>query len=116
MPTLVNEVTDAHCLEFDGYVAKWQRILNLSDWRIERGFKRCKAMAEVTIDVDARLAVYRIGLSFGATEVTSDSLERTAVHELLHIVLHDAIKDPSDASEHAVVNMFEKLLMGANLA
>jgi len=108
----VNELTDADCLAFDGYVQKWQRLLNLSDWRIERADKRTKrAMAEVTFDKPARLATYRIGTSFGACQVTPDSLERTALHELLHVLLHDALEDPNDSTEHRVINVLEKLLM-----
>lgn len=109
---LVNEVTEADCAAFDGYVQKWQRLLNLSDWRIERSPKRTKrAMAEVSFDKEARLASYRIGASFGGAEVTPDSLERTALHELLHVLLHDALDNPSDATEHQVINVLEKLLM-----
>lgn len=107
-----NELTDEHCAAFDGYVQKWQRLLNLSDWRIERAARRSKrAMAEVSFDKPARLATYRIGVSFGACEVTPDSLERTALHEVLHILLHDALDEPGEASEHRVINVLEKLLM-----
>lgn len=109
---LVNEVTEADCKAFDQYVAKWQKLLNLSDWRIERSPRRTKrSMAEVSFDKEARLATYRIGVSFGAAEVTPDSLERTALHELLHVLLHDALDDPNDSTEHAVINTLEKLLM-----
>jgi len=113
MTTLINEVTPAHCREFDGYVAKWQKLLNLSDWRIERGYRRSKAMAEVSFNDEARLASYRVGANFGAAEVTPDSLERTALHELLHVLLHDLLADPTEASEHRVINVLEKLLMEA---
>jgi hypothetical protein len=83
----VNELSPDDCEKFDGYVKKWQSILNLSDWRIERGAKRAKkSMAEVTFDPAARLACYRIGVSFGSESVTDESLERTALHlSLIHI-------------------------------
>jgi hypothetical protein len=109
---IVNELSPADCDAFDGYVAKWQRLLNLSDWRIERAQKRSKRnMAEVTFDDEARLASYRIGVSFFSEEVTPDSLERTALHELLHILLHDLSVDWTESNEHRVVNLLEKLLM-----
>ena len=72
---------------FDGYIAKWQVILNLCDWRIEKGQKSAKnAMASVEFHSPARLATYRLG-DFGSTPITETSLEQTAVHELLHVVL-----------------------------
>lgn len=112
MVAYTNPVTDEHCQAFDTYVQKWQRILGLMDWRIERSSRRSKrAMAEVTFDKGARLASYRIGVSFGSAEVTPDSLERTALHELLHVLLHDALDDPNEATEHKVINTLEKLLM-----
>jgi hypothetical protein len=107
-----NPVTDADCIAFDAYVQKWQRILGLMDWRIERAARRSKrSMAEVTFDKGARLASYRIGVSFGSAEVNADSLERTALHEVLHILLHDALDDPNESTEHRVINCLEKLLM-----
>ena len=112
--TEVNEVTDKHCKEFGRYVQKWQRKLNLEHWRIERGVKRPKkSMAEVSFNDEAMLATYRIGESFGAAEVTADSLERTALHELLHVLLRKFKLDQSESNEHEVVNTLEKLLMGA---
>lgn len=106
--------TEADCVAFDLYVAKWQQRLNLTDWRIERGARRPKkVMADVSFDDDARLATYRVGQDFGS-EVTADSLERTALHELLHVFLHDAVSNPSDANEHRVINVLEKILMGAS--
>ena len=41
----------------------------------------------MTFNEGARLAVYRLG-DWGAEEITPQSLERTALHELLHILLH----------------------------
>jgi hypothetical protein len=112
---VTNEVTDADCQAFDGYVQKWQRILNLADWRIERGTKRAKAgiMADIGMDPEARLAGYRIGVNFGAAEVTPDALERTALHELLHVFLFDLKHADGDKSgiEHRLINVLEKLLM-----
>lgn len=112
----MNELTPDDCEKFDGYVKKWQRILNLSDWRIERGAKRAKkSMAEVSFDDAARLATYRIGMSFGAAPVTDFNLEQTALHEVLHVFLHELLEADTqslEGAEHRVVNVLEKLLMG----
>jgi hypothetical protein len=104
---------------FDEYVVKWQALLNLCDWRIERVNKPAKnAMASVEFHFPARLAVYKLG-DWGATPITAKSLEQTAVHELLHVVLYDLIaisqnrdtkEEELEAAEHRVINIFERLL------
>jgi len=105
-------VTAEHLVEFDQYMREWQAVLNLQDWRIERSYRRSRAMAEVSFNSGARLAVYKVGKDFGEP-VTSRSLKATALHEMLHIFLFDAISDPSEANEHRPINVLEKLLMGA---
>jgi hypothetical protein len=100
-------------------VKKWQAILNLGDWRIERGSKPAKqAMASVEFNQGARLATYRLG-DFGAEKITADSLDKTALHELLHIFLHDLMsvaQDPKSSQEeiemqeHRVINLLENLI------
>jgi hypothetical protein len=111
----MNDLTNEHCAEFDRYVVKWQKILNLSDWRIERSGRRSKrSMAEISFDRNARLACYQIGVSFGGASVTPESLEVTALHELLHVLLHDLIyAEPAalEGAEHRVINVLEKLLI-----
>ena len=100
-------------------VKKWQQVLSLGDWRIEKGMKPAKAaMASVEFNDIARLATYRLG-DFGAEKITPDSLDKTALHELLHVFLHDLItvaqdpkssQDEIEMQEHRVINLLEKLL------
>ena len=100
-------------------VKKWQSILHLGDWRIEKGIKPAKqAMASVEFNEGARLATYRLG-DFGAEKITDESLEATALHEVLHVFLHDlmaAAQDPKSSieeiekQEHRVINRLEQLL------
>jgi hypothetical protein len=100
-------------------VQKWQQVLSLGDWRIEKGLKPAKAaMASVEFNQGARLATYRLG-DFGAEKITPDSLDKTALHELLHIFLHDLMDvatDPKSSDEeiemqeHRVINLLENLL------
>tara|TARA_R110000772_G_scaffold169306_4_gene281197 strand:+ start:835 stop:1209 length:375 start_codon:yes stop_codon:yes gene_type:complete len=100
-------------------VRKWQQVLSLGDWRIEKGSKPAKeAMASVEFNQTARLATYRLG-DFGAEKITPDSLDRTALHELLHIFLYDLLcvaTDPKSSDEeiemqeHRVINLLENLL------
>lgn len=106
---------------FDAAIAKWQLLLGLSDWRIERGRKSAKTrnMAEISISHAARLAVYRTG-DFGSAEITPLSIESTALHEVLHVFLAEVKNhieygitdvDAIDSAEHRVVNLLEKLLL-----
>ncbi len=105
--------------EFDGYIRKWQALLNLGDWRIERGKRPAvRAMADVKLDLLARTATYRLG-DWAGEAITPTSLEATAVHELLHVMLVeliDAAKAPRNAdrigsAEHRVINVMERLLV-----
>ena len=114
-----NIPTLEHAQLFAQSVKKWQQVLSLGDWRIEKGSKPAKqAMASVEFTPNARLAVYRIG-DFGAEKITPESLDRTALHELLHIFLHDLMvvsQDPKSSDdeiemqEHRVINLLENLL------
>jgi hypothetical protein len=100
-------------------VKKWQKTLSLGDWRIEKGSKPAKqAMASVEFNDNARLAIYRLG-DFGAEVITPESLDKTALHELLHVLLHDLLTVAQDAKssddevemqEHRVINLLEQLL------
>jgi len=100
-------------------VRKWQQVLSLGDWRIEKGMKPAKAaMASVEFTPAARLAVYRLG-DFGAEKITLESIDMTCLHELLHVFLHDLMtvaqdpkssQDEIEMQEHRVINLLEKLL------
>ena len=100
-------------------VRKWQQVLSLGDWRIEKGSKPAKeAMASVEFNQTARLATYRLG-DFGAEKITPESLDRTALHELLHIFLYDLLCTATDVKssdedremqEHRIINTLEHLL------
>jgi hypothetical protein len=116
MPNIPNQ-QDAEL--FAKNVKKWQQVLSLGDWRIEKGTKPAKqAMASVEFNESARLAVYRLG-DFGAEKITPESLDKTALHELLHIFLHDLMMvatDPKSSDEdiemqeHRVINLLENLI------
>ena len=116
---MVNIPTPDDAKLFAQSVKKWQQVLSLGDWRIEKGSKPAKeAMASVEFNQTARLATYRLG-DFGAEKITPDSLDRTALHELLHIFLYDLMcvaTDPKSSDEeiemqeHRVINLLENLL------
>jgi hypothetical protein len=114
-----NIPTPEHAELFAQSVRKWQQVLSLGDWRIEKGIKPAKAaMASVEFTPAARLAVYRLG-DFGAEKITPESINQTALHELLHVFLHDLMtvaQDPKSSDEeiemqeHRVINLLENLL------
>ena len=114
-----NIPTLEHAELFAQSVRKWQQVLSLCDWRIEKGIKPAKAaMASVEFTPAARLAVYRLG-DFGAEKITPESIDQTALHELLHVFLHDLMtvaqdpkssQDEIEMQEHRVINLLEKLL------
>ena len=116
---MANTPTQQDAELFAQSVKKWQQVLSLGDWRIEKGSKPAKeAMASVEFNQTARLATYRLG-DFGAEKITPDSLDRTALHELLHIFLYDLLcvaTDPKSSDEeiemqeHRVINLLENLL------
>jgi hypothetical protein len=100
---------------------RWQVYLNLLDCRIiQEEDKKTSFMAEVTLfDSANKLFRYRIGDDFGATPVTPESLEQTAIHETLHIRLHPLIEavvaygaGSAEATEreHEIVIVLETLL------
>ena len=104
-------------------VKKWQEVLNLGDWRIEKGLKPAKqAMASVEFNEGARLAIYRLG-DFGSEQINEKTLSCTALHELLHVFLHDLLTAAQDSrtspeelekQEHRIINLLEKLLKDSN--
>jgi hypothetical protein len=116
---MANVPTPEDAKIFAQNVKKWQQVLSLGDWRIEKGMKPAKqAMASVEFNESARLAVYRLG-DFGSEKITSETLDKTALHELLHVFLHDLIMvatDPKsseeeiETQEHRVINLLENLL------
>lgn len=116
-----NKPNEQQAKQFDEFVRHWQQLLNLQDWRIEKGIKPARgAMASVECDSAARLAIYRLG-DFGAEAITDSSLSHTALHEVLHIFLYELIAAAQDqkttpeqleSAEHRVINVLERVLGG----
>ena len=103
--------------EFDLHIRVWQDRLGLLDWRIERGRgNSAGAMSKVKCHYPDRLAVYKTGN--WPQPVTTEALESTAIHELLHVMLSElthvvstnASSEIQYSVEHRIVNTLEKLL------
>jgi len=117
-----NPVSSADADKFEDYIQQWQTKLNLNDWRIVRSSKRVNgAMAQVSkIYLEDRLVSYKIGSDFGTEGVSDHTLESTAVHELLHVLLYELVElaatpghtqEQLMSVEHRVVNTLEGLLV-----
>ena len=117
-----NPVSQEAADKFTAYVATWREVLSLGDWRIAVSEKRSsrKVMAEVSkFDLEQRSATIRLGKDFGNVPVTDHNLKETALHEVLHIFLHELIEtaketesdDVLGSAEHRCINVLEKLLV-----
>lgn len=117
-----NPVTPEDAELFSDRVRHWQHVLGMHDWRIAVQARRSsrKVMAEVAkFDLEQRSAAIRLGKDWSGEAVTPDALDQTALHEVLHIFLHELIEtakvpdQPDDAItsvEHRCINILEQLL------
>jgi hypothetical protein len=118
-----NPILPEHRELFDAYMRKWQKLFNLSDWRVVKkpGRAAKNNIAEMLeIDTTSRLARYRLGEDFGSEPVTPESLESAAIHEMSHLRLHELSEISAReglynnavlAAEHAVITVIEPLLL-----
>lgn len=111
----------AQRLEYEKHLKKWQTVLNLNDWRIKLGKRPARkgAMADILPQVPDRLANARLG-DFGGEEINSQTLEATALHEILHVffapLIHvclqpDTTLEIVNSVEHSLINTLESLLV-----
>lgn len=116
-----NPVSAEHAQKFAGYVQNWCEALSLGDWRVVVNEKRAnrKVMAEVfKFDLEQRSASVRLGKDWGAQEVSDHELNKTALHEVLHVFLYELIEtakldpepDTLSSIEHRVINVLERML------
>lgn len=116
-----NPVTPEDAELFADRVKHWQHVLGLHDWRIAVSPRRAsrKVMAEVAkFDLEQRSASIRLGKDWSGEAVTPDMLDKTALHEVLHVFLFELIQaaranqdeDAIGSAEHRCVNILEVLL------
>lgn len=118
----MNCPTPDDVMEFEAQLRRWQAKLGLQDWRIVMSPKPAKgSMAEMANwDWRQRQVTCRLGPDWKSTPVNSHTIEQTAVHELLHVLLFELIEaaknnqisqDDLGSVEHRVVNTLEGLLV-----
>lgn len=118
----MNYLTPDDALEFERHLRRWQQKLGLSDWRIVLSPKPAKrVMAQMTNwDWQQRQVTCRLGPDWKSTPVNDFTIEQTAVHELLHVLLYELIEAAKNnqisvtdlgSVEHRVINVLEGLLV-----
>ncbi len=102
------------------YLEKWQEILRLRDWdiRLEVVNQKWRKTGDVKVDRDDKKAILLVNVF----NPTSENLEETIIHELLHIKLWDMDqmlegflhslfgKDPEDPRYNFALQQFMILL------
>lgn len=116
----LNPLTDEHKHLFVENMKKWQKLLNLMDWRYVKNRKKSREMADVEIFPEDRLVRYAIGTDTGSLTVTDQLLDQLTCHESLHILLDPLIRAAAASGniyeprvmelEHGVIAVLEKLL------
>jgi len=116
-----NMLSDEDVAIFWGALNHWQEKLGLQDWRITHSMlPKPGALACMDKwDWPQKQVRCRLSRNWKAEKVSVESLAATALHELLHVLLHPLIESAKDprtlaedlqASEHAVINKLERLL------
>lgn len=118
---LKNPLSEADKALFDDEMRKWQVWLNLSNWRVIKSDRKTNAMSEMfDWDTPNRMARYKIGDDYGVTKVTPHTIEGTAIHEMLHLLLHEPLEvacaegeynDTVMGAEHSAIAVLENLLL-----
>lgn len=116
MKKVQNILNKEEYVRFAAYLKEWQVLFGLMDWRIDLNSRPASlsVMACVKIDAEARMVSVRVG-SWGAHQITDETLSSTACHELLHVLLYDLIntdqrEENAGMMEHKVIHVLERLL------
>jgi hypothetical protein len=118
-----NFLTDEDRDKFYEQLRYWQRELGLTDWSIRRSNKATKNMAEVNWEADSthKMCSVRLGNNWKSMAPSDQNITSTALHEILHILLHDLIEcskenpfrdDEIAKKEHEVINRLEHCIVG----
>jgi hypothetical protein len=116
-----NILSDDDVAMFWGAMDHWQAKLGLQDWRITQSMRPpAGAMAMMDKwDWAQRQVRCRLNRNWKGEKPTPDTISQTALHELLHVLLHPLIESARDArsmpedvaaAEHAVINTLERML------
>jgi hypothetical protein len=95
-------------------VEHMQVAMGLQDWRITRSRKNAKGVMACVhaFDAEQRQVAMTLGHAWRGYEHTPEDVVKTAVHELLHVALHD-FECQDIGVEHRLINMIEPIVSQA---
>lgn len=106
---------------FQERVKYWQKQLSCLDWSIHFENKPLDdEYARTNMHNEAGVATIILATSFPKKDLTDYQLDKTALHEVLHLLLNDFSTEAKaryaneydiDRAEHRVIRVFENLLM-----
>ena len=115
---MTKRTTDGMGEELQGYVDYWQIRLGLSGWDIEVRFNLSQHFADAAVIGGPEYMTARLRFNtrrMRREKCTSEELEASVVHEMIHIVLWEAIgehhHDEQERSEERAVQMLTRALM-----
>ena len=119
----MSKTTAAHFADFCSCVDHWQVALGLTDYSINIVHEKShNDYASCTPNVPGRVATINLATIWdGDKKVTHAELDKTALHEVLHLLLAELSwlgecrflgPDDIEPAEHAVVRRLEHLLGG----
>lgn len=109
--------------KFAEHFAKWQTILNLSQWRFVLADKDAPkgVYADVSMDYPNRIATVRVSPS-ALAGMDEQLISDVALHEVLHLFLEDLHKayatnsqEAAGAAEHGAIQVLMRLLGSGKL-
>lgn len=83
------KVTKEHFVIFKKEALKFQSMLGLFDWELFFVHEETDARADITYNIQGRCATVRLGLSWALCKPTSEEISKTALHEILHLLIAD---------------------------
>ena len=106
--------------QLDRWVQIWQKRLTLSDWKIDAHIARQRDLNPDTLgnlkwNADSHKATIKVldprDYDMPAAQIPSD-IERTVVHELIHLELSGLPRNGNKRVEEQVVNRMTEALLG----
>ena len=117
-----HKTTHKDFLYFSERVKHWVQKLGLTGYEVTLGHSDLKeeVLACIRVDLFGKGAYFILGKNWGADAVTKTDLDRTAFHEVIHLLLY-AYQDVVDRrlpeidvsmSEHGIIRRLENMVFG----
>ncbi|RLF27231.1 MAG: hypothetical protein DRN14_05650 [Thermoplasmata archaeon] len=117
------KLSKKHFKKFIKYCEYWKKVLNLLNWKIYYSFSSIDNLAQVETNYSGRNATITLSTVWNLPDNTlvnmEEELERTALHEILELLLSPleslAMDRTWDAIEyrrnmHEIIRIFENIL------